>query len=75
MEQKIEVLVGGRKKGKEKALNEITNKLDSRPIKLNPSWAGPKLSSGSSKETGKPHRAGQDKIREEGRVALLDQTS
>lgn len=44
----------GKKKNKEKILRDITNQLVSRPIKLKPTWTGPKLQTRSIfKETKK----------------------
>lgn len=60
-ETRVEIIVGRRKKSKEKALKEITNKLVTRPIKLKPTWTGPKFSGGANiKEFGNLKRVGPD---------------
>lgn len=42
----IDVSVGGKKKAKEMVLKDMTNKLDSRPLKLKPTWVWPKRNTG-----------------------------
>lgn len=37
---------------KERALKEVTNKLEARPVKLKPSWAGPKGNGTGVREVG-----------------------
>lgn len=54
----IEVLAGGKKKAKEKALNDITNKLESRHMRLKPTWVGPKVN--TCKEGAKSSWAAQE---------------
>lgn len=47
-ETRVEVSVGKKKKAKD--LRDITDKLVACPVKLKPNWAGPKLTSRTSKE-------------------------
>lgn len=58
-----------RKRSEDKALEDITNKLVSRPIKMKPAWNGPNFSNGSNvKDSVFAKRAGSDQDREEENV-------
>lgn len=58
MGSKGETNISWKKKGRDNALNDLTNKLDTGPVKRKASWAGPKLSLGVLKETEKVQRTG-----------------